>query len=79
MSGFKELRKASSTLPPTLNADSDATVDSGMVKISRAILRVKDIDLHLFSSTQERQKPQRGSLLSSKYISNSDLETDSNS
>ena len=28
MSGFKELRKASSTLPPLLNADSDATVDS---------------------------------------------------
>ena len=41
MSGFKELRKASSTLPLTLNGDSDATVDSGMVKISRAIFESK--------------------------------------
>ena len=29
ISGFKELRKASSTLPPTM--------DNGMIKISRAI------------------------------------------
>ena len=37
ISGLSELRYWSRTLPPTLKADSDATVEIGMLKMSHAM------------------------------------------
>ena len=38
MSRDSELRNGSSMRPPILNADSEATVETGIAKTSRAIL-----------------------------------------
>ncbi len=38
MSGDSELQNGSSMRPPVLNADSEATVEIGTAKTSRAIL-----------------------------------------
>ena len=80
MSGFKELWKASSTLPLTLNADSDTTVDSGTVKISCVSFESKGYrPWFILQYPRTSKTSTRGSLVSSKYISNSVLKTDPNS
>ena len=73
-SGSKAARVSSITLPPTLNADSDATVVAGIARISRAILlRIGNFGLFAFHQPSMSKSSFLGNTGSSKYDCNSDF------
>ena len=69
--GLSELRYWSKTRLPTLNADSDTTVDIGMLKISRAIIASSENRIALtFQKFKISKSIVSWSFGSSKYICN---------